>query len=153
MRGGGNGTWPLAVMGGLLLGIGLFFSWETARFLDQGVAGEGTVRFAGRSGYLVDSAQPDGRMRSLWVSGSWTTSLFYRHGDRMAFVHNPTMTDRDWIPLVGSFFPSARVFSWASLWLSGVLFGLMGVGCLTLAWLATKFPVRVRVRISSRADW
>lgn len=152
MRVKGNSPVPFAVMGGVLLGIGLLFSVETARFLDQALAAEGTVRFTSRARYLVEYREPNGRSTSIWVKGPWWTSVLYWRGDHMTFAYNPAAADRDWIPFVGSLFPSARISSWVSLWLSGVLLSTMGVGCLLLAWLSVKLPSHVRVRLSVGID-
>lgn len=141
MRVKGNSTVPFAVMGGVLLGIGLLFSVETARFLDQALTAEGTVRFTSRARYLGEYREPyGGRSATIWVKGPWWTSVLYWRGDHMTFAYNPAAADRDWIPFIGGFFPSARISSWVSLWLSGFLLSTIGAGCLILAWLSAKFP-------------
>jgi hypothetical protein len=63
----------------------------------------------------------------VWVSCPWWAAFSYGRGDQVAFWLDLTLVELEWLPFIGSVRPSARLASWASLWLSGLLVSGLGV--------------------------
>ncbi len=127
--------------------VGLLMLLETADFLDRAIPATGVVQYPLQDRLLVDYRTPNGDAGSAWVSRPWWAAFSYGRGDQVAFWLDLTLVDYEWLPFIGAIRPSARLASWVSLWLSGLLVSGFGVGVIVLAIISARssgrFPAQV----------
>ena len=121
---------------------------ETADFLDRAIPATGVVQYPLQGRLLVEYRSPNGGGGTVWVSRPWWAAFSYGRGDQVAFWLDPTLVDLEWLPFIGSVRPSARLASWAALWLSGPLVSGLGVGVIVLAYVSARSSSRFRVQVT-----